>query len=183
MNDYVLWYTRRPRGESRVGDIKFRPIFAPRELDAETLEEFTRVELADGRQFPLSAVPGDDETFIDYRLRPKQLSKDHSGARLFRVYPLTGGGVYRTQAVPYTHEGITFPPGRGQSWKHSAITDDGLPSGMDRIAAAGRLVAGESTWGFKRYLDDFPYKSISNWWDGLGGASNPMYVVPEFRTK
>lgn len=31
--------------------------------------------------------------------------------------------------------------------------------------------------GFKRYLDDFPFKTMSNWWDGLGGANQPIYVV------
>ena len=30
---------------------------------------------------------------------------------------------------------------------------------------------------FKRYLDDFGYKALTNWWDGLGGASKPIYVV------
>ena len=29
----------------------------------------------------------------------------------------------------------------------------------------------------KRYLDDFPFKVHSNWWDGLGGAADPVYVV------
>src|SRR6185436_18686119 len=30
---------------------------------------------------------------------------------------------------------------------------------------------------FKRYLNDFPYKTISNWWDGFGGASDQVYIV------
>ena len=30
---------------------------------------------------------------------------------------------------------------------------------------------------FKSYLDDFGYVPLSNWWDGLGGASDPIYVV------
>jgi adenine-specific DNA-methyltransferase len=177
VNDYLLWYSKTPRADARPGDIKFRAVFMPRDLDSDTLDEFGRVELADGRQFPLTGVLDADGQSVDYRLRPSQLFKDHPGARLFRVYPLTGGGIYRTQAVPYTHRDMTFNPGKGQSWKHSAITDDGSPSGMDRIAAADRLVAGDSTWGFKRYLDDFPFKSVSNWWDGLGGASSPIYVV------
>jgi len=48
---------------------------------------------------------------------------------------------------------------------------------MDRIATAGRLFAGEGQLRFKRYLSDFGYKPLSNWWDGLGGAANPLYVV------
>jgi adenine-specific DNA-methyltransferase len=177
VNDYVLWYSKRSRSGAERGGIKFHSVFEKRELDSETLEEFNRVEFSDGRQFSLGAVPDPQGAEVDYRLRPQQLFKDHPGARLFRVYPLTGGGEYRTQLPAYTHNGQTFAPGKGQSWKHSSITDDGSPSGMDKIAAADRLVAGDSTWGFKRYLDDFPFKSISNWWDGLGGASRPLYVV------
>lgn len=176
VNDYLLWYSKAPRKGDQDG-IKFRPVFEDRELDAETLGEFKSVELPDGRVFALKEVPAPDGTITDYRVRPQQLFRDYPGARLFRSNPLTGGGVYRTQAVPYTFDGTTFSPGRGQSWKHSAMTDDGSPCGMDRIAWSGRLIAGESTWRFKSYFDDFPYKSISNWWDGLGGASDPIYVV------
>lgn len=48
---------------------------------------------------------------------------------------------------------------------------------MGRNRAADRLVGSSTSLDFKRYLDDFPYKSISNWWDGFGGASSPIYVV------
>jgi adenine-specific DNA-methyltransferase len=48
---------------------------------------------------------------------------------------------------------------------------------MERNLAAARLVKSKTSLDFKRYLDDFPYKSISNWWDGLGGASNQIYIV------
>src|SRR5258708_15702524 len=48
---------------------------------------------------------------------------------------------------------------------------------MDRVKIAGRLVTSKSSLDFKRYLDDFPYKAVSNWWDGFGGASNQVYVV------
>jgi adenine-specific DNA-methyltransferase len=48
---------------------------------------------------------------------------------------------------------------------------------MERVVASGRLMASSTSLDFKRYLDDFPYKTISNWWDGLGGAANPIYVV------
>ena len=49
--------------------------------------------------------------------------------------------------------------------------------GMSRLADAGRLIIGDAQLSFKRYLDDFGYVPISNWWDSLGGASDPLYVV------
>ena len=48
---------------------------------------------------------------------------------------------------------------------------------MIRVAIAGRLIDGGTAWDYKRYLEDFPFKEISNWWDGLGGASDQIYVV------
>ncbi len=174
VNDYLLWYTRAPRSEGRV---QFQPIYQPREYDVESLEIFKLVELPGGNVVPLSTVPVGDGKTVDYRLRPRQLTKDIPGARLFTSENLTGGGEFRTQAVPFTWDGITFSPKKGNSWKHSGITDDGAPSGMERLGRAGRLYAGDSTWRFRRYFDDFPYERISNWWDGLGGAANPTYVV------
>ena len=42
---------------------------------------------------------------------------------------------------------------------------------------AGRLMSTGESLDFRRYLNDFGYKTISNWWDGLGGASKQVYVV------
>ena len=41
----------------------------------------------------------------------------------------------------------------------------------------GDLIRSRSSGDFKRYLDDFPYKAVSNWWDGFGGAPDQIYVV------
>jgi adenine-specific DNA-methyltransferase len=48
---------------------------------------------------------------------------------------------------------------------------------MDRVRTAQRLLRTKQSIDFKRYLDDFPYKLMSNWWDGLGGAADQIYVV------
>jgi len=67
------------------------------------------------------------------------------------------------QALPFTYNGTTYHPGRGRCWKTSARTDDGSPSGMDRLAVAARLIAGEGQLRFKSYLDDFGFRPLSNW--------------------
>src|SRR5262249_1540970 len=46
-----------------------------------------------------------------------------------------------------------------------------------RLLNAGRLCAAANALDGKRYLADFPYRMLSNWWDGLGGAPEPLYVV------
>jgi adenine-specific DNA-methyltransferase len=48
---------------------------------------------------------------------------------------------------------------------------------MHRILYADRLVRSRSALDFKRYLNDFPFKGVSNWWDGLGGAADQVYVI------
>jgi adenine-specific DNA-methyltransferase len=46
-----------------------------------------------------------------------------------------------------------------------------------KIINLGRTVATENEIRFIKYLLDFPYRSMSNLWDKLGGAANPIYVV------
>ena len=175
VNDYLLWYSKTSRQDSRGGP-KFRPLLMPRELDEETLTEFRTVELPDGTQYSLGAVKIGSE-IRDYRSQPAALFRDLPTARLFRPWPITNGGERANQSGPLTWDNVTHPPPKGRCWSHTIRTDDGSIPGMIRNAIAGRLIDGGSAWDFKRYLDDFPFKEISNWWDGLGGASDQIYVV------
>jgi adenine-specific DNA-methyltransferase len=174
VNDYLIWYSRSPRV---TGKVKFRPLFQKRELDAETLAEFRTVELPDGQEFSVSSLPDSNGVVQDYRLNPKQIFRDYPGARLLRANPLLSGGDRKNQSLPYTINGKIYSPGRGRCWKTTVRTEDGSTPGMDNLANAERLIAGENQLSFKRYLDDFGYIQISNWWDGLGGTSNLVYVV------
>ncbi len=175
VNDYILWYSKTPRHESLKGP-KFRPLLEPRELDNDTISEFRSVELPDGSQHKLAAVPVDSEV-RDYRRQPSALFHDIPGARLFRAWPITNGGERTNQNGPLSWNGVTHDPPKGRCWSHTIkTTDDSIP-GMIRVAVAGRLISSGACWDFKRYLDDFPFKEISNLWDGLGGASDQVYVV------
>ena len=49
--------------------------------------------------------------------------------------------------------------------------------GMDRLAAAERLWVGKKQLRFKAYLSDFGFKRLTNFWTGLGGPKDPIYVV------
>jgi len=178
VNDYLVWYSRSPR---ESGLVRFHRYFVKRELDGDTLAEFKMVELPDGREFNIKEVPDPRGKPRDYRLNPKQLFVDYPKARLFRANPLTIGGFRKNQSLPYTYKGVTYPMGEGKlantGWKTTVRTDDGSKPGMDKLAEEGRLLAGEGQLRFKSYLDDFRFSQISNWWDGLGGASDPIYVV------
>jgi adenine-specific DNA-methyltransferase len=177
VNDYLVWYGRSPRESGRI---KFRPLFEKRELDPETLRRFSIVELSDGREFPLDAMPspGNEDGLIDYRTRPEQLFRDWPQARLvYQGEQLTSGGERPNQGDPIEFQGEVFRLKKGLCWKTTTRTPDGSPSGVDRLKWANRLAPGRGHLNYKRYLDDFGYKQLSNWWDGLGGASNAIYVV------
>ena len=172
INDYILWATKdiaRARPRIRKMFVKI-----PREDLADT---FRYVELSDGREVTLADLGKERE--VDYRRAIERVFEDFPGARLFASENLTSGGVRRIQSVVFKFRGRPFDPGiaRGNCWKHSAITDDGSPSGLDRLAAAGRLFVADKQLRYKRYASDFGYIEATNWWDEFGGASNPLYVV------
>ncbi len=174
VNDYVLWYGKTPRDQ---GKLKFRSLYEPRELDSETVDEFSRAELPSGRIINLKDYRTPDGEQLDFRAFPRRIAQEFPGARLFRPWPITNGGERTRQMDPVLFEGEVMSPPRGRCWSHtSRASSEGL-SGMERNLAAGRLVRSRHSLDFKRYLEDFPFKSISNWWDGLGGAANQVYVV------
>ena len=72
--------------------------------------------------------------------------------------------------------GRTFDPGKGKCWKTTVQTNDDSTPGMERLAMADRLLPTSKRWRFKRYLDDFGYQALGNWWDNLGGTAD-LYVV------
>ncbi len=177
VNDYVVWYGRTPRQQYQT---RFHPLFEKREFDQETLRRFNRVALPDGREVPLEEVPdpADKSKTRNYKEQVDQLTKDWPGARLF--YPgeqLTSGGERPNQSDPVEWEADTYRLKRGLCWKTTTRTSDGTTPGMERLKRARRLVGGKGHLNYKRFLDDFGYKQLTNWWDGLGGAANAIYVV------
>ena len=77
-------------------------------------------------------------------------------------------------------------PGPGQKYQvkfQGALFDPGNrwwglpPESMERVEKAGRLRSGARALRYTRYFDDFSLKSLTNLWDGIGGASEPVYVV------
>ena len=176
VNDYVIWYGKQPKNDPEV-KVKFRPLFEKRELDSETLTEFSQFELTDGRVLSSLKGPAPDGGNFDYRLSPKRLFVDYPGARLFRAWPITNGGDRPNQMDSIAIGAKTISPPKGRCWSFRSRTDDGSTPPMMRLGELGRLLSAGKSLDGKRYLDDFQYKTISNWWDGLGGASSPVYVV------
>jgi adenine-specific DNA-methyltransferase len=174
VNDYILWYSRTPRS---AGSPKFRHLFEKRELDSETVDEFSRAELVSGQIVNLKGYRSPSGEVLDFRAYPRRIDLEFPGARLFRPWPITNGGERANQMAPVVFEGVPVSPPKGRCWSHTSLSSDEVTTGMERNLRASRLVRSRESLDFKRYLDDFPYKSISNWWDGFGGAPDQVYVV------
>ena len=175
VNDYVLWFAR---DSSRL-PASFSKLYEYIPLEQQIEEGFNHVELQNGEDLSLSELAKRKGKSANYYIDPQILLNEFPGAKLFAPNPLTSGGYRKNQSIVYNFRGRSFDPGlsRGNCWKHTAVSQNGGSSGMDRLAADNRLFAGKGQLRFKRYTSDFCYKEITNWWDGLGGASNPIYVV------
>jgi adenine-specific DNA-methyltransferase len=175
VNDYVLWYTKSIAAARE----QFQSYYESAVVDAEYLETFRLVELPSGEVVSVSQLGASGRPPVDYSADSSRLFQDFPGARLFTSENATAGGVRTNQSVTFEFEGQVFDPGikRGSCWKHTAVAVSGSLSGMERMARSGRLYVGEKQLRFRRYAGDFGARELSNWWDGLGGASNPVYVV------
>ncbi len=174
VNDFILWYSKTPRAE---GHVKARSLYEKRELDSETVEEFSRLELTSGGQITLKKYKDAGGQIIDFRAVPRRIETEFPGGRLFRPWPVTNGGDRKNQSDAIDFEGQLTSPPRGRCWSHISRPDGSGLSGMERLKVSGRLLRIKNSLDFKRYLNDFAYKTISNWWDGFGGASEQVYVV------
>jgi adenine-specific DNA-methyltransferase len=174
VNDYILWYSRLPRSSNIT---KIRNIYEKRDMDSETLDEFSRAELPSGEIINLKNYFDKNGEKLDFRIYPKRLLEELPKCRLFRPWPITNGGERAAQMDPVIYNGEPVPPPRGSCWRHTSKKQGDDLTGMERNFVSGRLVRTKKNIDYKRYLDDFPYKTISNWWDGFGGASDQVYVV------
>ena len=135
VNDFVLWYGRSSRAD---GKLKIRSLFEARPLDADTIDEFSRAELPDGKIVSLKNYISSGGEKIDFRDFPRRIEQELPDARLFRPWPITNGGERARQMDPIVIEGVLVAPPRGRCWSHtSQPTETGL-NGMGRVSAAGR---------------------------------------------
>jgi len=174
VNDFILWYSKAPRED---GITEFRSLFEERVLDAETIDEFSRAELPSGRVVNLKGYTTPAGEKLDFRAFPRRVEQEFPGVRLFRPWPITNGGERANQMEPVEFKGVSVRPPKGNCWRHTSRPDGKEFTGMQRILCAERLVRSKSALDFVRYLSDFPFKSVSNWWDGFGGAPDQVYVV------
>ena len=145
--DYLIWYAKDK------GKAKYQPLYEQRE---DALESgFDMVELPDGTRRRVTKKEKDE------RVEFPEESKFFMSVTFSKPGP---GSKYDIE-----HNGKVYNSGR-RWW--------GLPKeSLRRVIESGRTVSTPNEIRFVKYFSDFQFRSLSNFWDQLGGASNPLYVV------
>ncbi|NWG25043.1 MAG: site-specific DNA-methyltransferase [Pseudorhodoplanes sp.] len=168
VNDFILFYAKNQE------KLKFRKLWLVRE-DEEIFNDFPFAELDTGERVRVSELAErDGKSYLD---NYAAFRSAYPEAKLFALNPLKSGGFRRNQSHDFRFHGRVFPIAEGQCWKHTVIADDGMTPGMTRLGFADRLFPLRTDVRFIRYSPEPSIKQMSNWWDGLGGAPNQVYVV------
>ena len=132
--------------------LKYHSLYEARKNDVDA--GFNRVLLTDGTDRALTLEEKNGES-----LPP--------GARLFRSDSLTKPGP----GSKYTIELDGKVYDSGNRWWGSP------KESIEKLIRDGRVKPFGNTLRYIKFLEDFPYKPLSNLWDGLVGAKDPVYVV------
>jgi len=150
VSDYVLWYAQDRE------QMKYTPLFKEKSVEGEAIWGWA--DFPDGKRRRLTS----DEV-NNHKLLPK-------GTRVFQSISMLPAQYRKNQDFVYEFEGKMCPPPKGVCWK----TDR---EGMDKLAAARRLVPSGETLRYVLYHQDYPVARITNLWSDTGGADDQCYVV------
>lgn len=159
ISDYILWYAKD------IENVKIRKLFIPKKLTEGVGLRYNRVEESTGVIRPIT----DSE-----RLNPNSLPK---GAKVFLGGPITSQDPPKAPQ-PFMFEGKTYFPPRARHWSAT------YPTGMEKLAALGRIIKTKDSINYKLYIDDFPVVNLTNLWDDtMGTAEQDKRYVCQTSTK
>ncbi len=156
VSDYLLWYAK---DESQI---KYRQLYASKELGSDLAEEYKYLESADGQ----IRRPMTPEEFRNPKLIPE-------GWHPFRPSALTSQGATLSGTFRFEFQGEVYDIGGNQHWKTSQ-------EGLRRLVAAERVIRRLRSLSYVRRLQDFPVTPINNnWLDTRWGfdAGEKVYAV------
>lgn len=150
--DYIVWYAKNK------SEAKYQPLYEKRDdaLDS----GFDMVEFPDGTRRRVTKKEKDEGV---------QFPDD---CKFFMSVTFSKPGPGSKYEIE--HEGRLFDSGR-RWW--------GIPKeSLQKVIDKGRTVTTKNEIRFVKYFSDFSYRGLSNLWDNLGGAANPLYVVQTNQT-
>ena len=151
--DHLVWYAKN------ADTVKVRKLYWPQFPGEEGAKEYKRVETKDTQIFPISKFSESGEISLP------------DGARVLTTDSIVSKGGDDPDVVFHSSRGeivLSCKPNR--HWKPGA-------DGIKRLWNVGRLLRQSGLRIYKRYLDDFPYRSLTNIWNDTRGEDDPSYVV------
>ena len=149
--DYIIWYRKSE-------NMKYRPLYLPREIDGKGGHGYTNYQLEPGIDIPIGKVAD--------KLEAKEVCSDW----IWRSYPLTSDGFRDTTTVDFHFNGKVFHPGQNRHW--GVVVE-----GLERAGKAGRLLTGGRQIHLKRFFGDSTAVPLGAFWSDVGGVSGAIYVV------
>lgn len=148
MGDYLVWYAKDK------GSVKYRQLY--KKAVPNINGRWTGVE-EDGK---LRRFTEEEKADFEYTLRTK---------KVFGTVSQWAPSFSESGVFPFTFEGTTYIPAKGQSW----VTTE---EKMQKLAQMGRLfVEGDSP----RYVlkhEDFPFSKLTSPWNDTAPAQDKKYV-------
>lgn len=150
VNDYLLWYAR----DRKL--MQYTEAYRKKTHGAPGATQYDFIDINGERR----------------KAKEEELANPPKGSRFFAHGDLTSQSGGPTTQFPVEFDGRTFYPATG-GWKTNF-------EGMENLRKAGRLFVVGNTLRYIRYLDDFPYSIINNFWTDtvISGFGDPkIYVV------
>ena len=137
---------------------KFRPLYVNKREETNAATEYFYLQLSNGETRPMSAPEKSGETPIPNDSRPYSLSD------------LTKPGPGRK--FDFTFQGDTYSS-KSRWWGNTKES-------LARLGRSGRLHARKNDVRFRRFLDDFPIRPVTNFWQDSAFSSRSeqkTYIV------
>jgi len=161
--DYLIWYAKQKEDAQKKRVVKYWQLYLPKASN--TFKSYKYAVAPGGK----SVRPATAEEKVD----PTKLPE---GWRLAQLSFAVSQDPGKPEERYYTFQGVPYDCGEHRHWKTKN------PIGLDRVAAADRLIGLGKQLNYIRYFDDFPATALSNDWSDTGSAgysnTDPkVYVV------
>ena len=151
--DTLLWFAKD------ISKVKVRKLYQAQTPGEEGAKEYKRVETLDGVLHPLSTFLNGTKLELP------------NGARIFATDSIVSkGGDDPDIEFPSSSGPIVLSCKPNRHWKPGA-------KGIPQLWKVGRLLRQSGLRIYKRYLDDFPFRPLTNIWTDTRGEDDARYVV------
>ena len=149
--DYIIWYAK---DKNRL---KMPALFKDPGLPEDS-QMFGKVQLPTGER-------------LKYDLLNNKLKIKFKDKILRDNYPVVSQAGGEERSKPFVFQGKIVSCGKNGSWRHDPV------KGMKRLERCDRIQRNGNSVGGIVYWNDGRLSAMSNLWDDVHGAANPIYVV------